>query len=499
MLTANVKLNPYNATGNGIADDRAAVQSAIDAVAAAGGGCVYFPKGIYLIGAEPGGGAIGGLQMKSNVLLQGEAPRAAVLKLANGTNRTLLYGPSNVNSLWGTGSTAGLQNWSALNIELDGNRANNSSGNGVWIYGLKPVVQNLFIGNIAENAWRTEYGDDAPLFSMEGSISNVYIDTCGKHGFWFSGPHDSVVTNLIVIDASQTTHNIYDSMRIEGVVASRFVNCHTWNRGTVTNRARYGLADLAGASDYLGCQFEGAFSANVYVEGPVTTFDACNFFAAANGINVLLRATQIVIRARLLAPLSGAPACKGIVLGQSGDWVAANDIDVYVAEQGAGAVDFTNSSGENSVRVRGFLPSGVPYVGTPQLSDDVDFYCSGAAGAAFKQFPGDERSTAGFTMLSETDGISAAGTTQGTATQLPDTSASHVTTVAANTGVRLPSNSTPGKLVYVHNSGANTLKIYPATGQQINNLAANAALSVTANKGVTFIYDASRWMASLSA
>ena len=169
-LNVNVKLNPYNAAGNGTTDDRAAIQAAIDAVATAGGGCVYFPKGIYLIGAEPGGGALGGLQLKSNVLLQGEAPRAAVLKLANGIDRTVLYGPSNVNSLWGSGSTAGLQNWCLYNIEIDGNSANNSTGNGIWIYGFKPVVENVFIGNVAENAWRTEWGDDAPLFAMEAAM-----------------------------------------------------------------------------------------------------------------------------------------------------------------------------------------------------------------------------------------------------------------------------------------------------------------------------------------
>jgi polygalacturonase len=58
-LNVNVKLNPYNASGNGVTDDRAAIQSAIDDVANAGGGCVYFPAGVYVIGTEPGGAGVG--------------------------------------------------------------------------------------------------------------------------------------------------------------------------------------------------------------------------------------------------------------------------------------------------------------------------------------------------------------------------------------------------------------------------------------------------------
>jgi hypothetical protein len=498
-LNVNVKLNPYRASGNGVTDDRAAIQAAINAVAAAGGGCVYFPAGVYIIGAEPGTGALGGLQMMGpHVLLQGEAPRASVLQLANSTNRYLLYGPSNVDSLWGTNSSAGIENWSLLNMEFNGNSANNTSGNGIWIYGWLPIVQNVFIRNIAQNAWRSEGGAGASTFSFEGAITNVKIDTCGQHGFWFGGPSDSVLTNIIVKDAGQSANNTYDAIHLDNS-ASRFYSAHSWHSGGVTNRTRYGLYDAIGGSTYVGCQFEGS-NTNVCVSGQRSIFSACQIFAAANGVNVLIRTTETIMRGISLGgALSGGPAVKGVVLGQSGDWVAANDIDIWVTDQNAGAVDFTNSSGTNSLRVRGFQPSGTAYVGSPNSTDDVDLITSGSSGATLRQTGGGEQYTSGFLALSESDGISAAGSSQGTATQLPNSSACQVTAVAAGTGVILPSNSMPGKIMYVHNSGANALLVYPASGQQINTLATNAPFTIGTNKGTLFIYNSSRWMACLSA
>lgn len=75
--------------------------------------------------------------------------------------------------------------------------------------------------------------------------------------------------------------------------------------------------------------------------------------------------------------------------------------------------------------------------------------------------------------------ISAAGTTQGTATLLFN-GINWVTIAAANSGVILyPGNLGTSQIVY--NAGANAVKVYPPTGAQINGLAVNAGHLLATN------------------
>lgn len=72
--------------------------------------------------------------------------------------------------------------------------------------------------------------------------------------------------------------------------------------------------------------------------------------------------------------------------------------------------------------------------------------------------------------------VSAAGSTQGTATAL-SSDLNVTTTVASNTGVVLPT-AVAGMVVVVVNKGANPLNLYPASGGQIDALGSNIALVI---------------------
>lgn len=93
--------------------------------------------------------------------------------------------------------------------------------------------------------------------------------------------------------------------------------------------------------------------------------------------------------------------------------------------------------------------------------------------------------TAASINLSTTTNISAAGTTQGTATALTSDN-NIVTTVSSGTGVVLPT-PVSGRIIYVKNSGANSLNVYPASGHSINALSANTPYVLTAGRLAGFL------------
>ena len=81
--------------------------------------------------------------------------------------------------------------------------------------------------------------------------------------------------------------------------------------------------------------------------------------------------------------------------------------------------------------------------------------------------------------------LTAAGTNQGTATVLTSM-CNVITTVAASSGVILPTPSFTGLRTVVNNKGANELSIYPAVGATIDNGAPNAAIFLLPNASITF-------------
>ena len=95
--------------------------------------------------------------------------------------------------------------------------------------------------------------------------------------------------------------------------------------------------------------------------------------------------------------------------------------------------------------------------------------------------------------------ISAAGTTQGTATELVNAD-NEVTTVAAGAGVILASNASAGDTQSVFNAGANALKVYPTSGARINALPLNGEMYLATNTGCIFkMVSTTRWFGVLSA
>lgn len=97
------------------------------------------------------------------------------------------------------------------------------------------------------------------------------------------------------------------------------------------------------------------------------------------------------------------------------------------------------------------------------------------------------------------NGLTATGTTNADALQLSAV-INQVSTTASGTGVILPPLE-PGASVFVMNSGANALLVYPGTGSQINALTATTqGFSVASGGRAQFIaFTSTKWGAILSA
>lgn len=94
--------------------------------------------------------------------------------------------------------------------------------------------------------------------------------------------------------------------------------------------------------------------------------------------------------------------------------------------------------------------------------------------------------------------LTAAGTTQGTATAI-NTSNTYISTAAASSGVILPALQ-QGDWGIIYNGGANTVKVYPPSGAAINQLGANNALLLATNTNcIFFCFSSTQWIAHLSA
>jgi hypothetical protein len=91
LARADYNVRDYGATGNGVHNDTASIQAAIDACDNAGGGTVFFPNGHYNEkGLVVGSLATSSKGHQSYVFLEGSAPHAAVLRYVGSTSGVAL-------------------------------------------------------------------------------------------------------------------------------------------------------------------------------------------------------------------------------------------------------------------------------------------------------------------------------------------------------------------------------------------------------------------------
>ncbi|WP_349617119.1 M10 family metallopeptidase C-terminal domain-containing protein [Azotobacter salinestris] len=184
----NVK--DFGALGDGVTDDRAAIQAAIDAAYASGGGTVHLPPGEYRVSAagEPSDGC---LLLRDGVYLAGAGMGETVVKLVDGST-------AKITGMVRSAFAEETNNFGMRDLTLDGNRANTT-------------------GKV--DGWFNGYAPGQPGVNTNVTIERVEVREMSGYGF---DPHEQTI-NLVLRD-SVAHHNGLDGFVADYQVGGIFEN-----------------------------------------------------------------------------------------------------------------------------------------------------------------------------------------------------------------------------------------------------------------------------------
>lgn len=259
---AQVNVLDYGAVGDGVADDTAAIQAAVNV-----GGTVWFPAGTYKISAPI-------TRSTTGLVLQGAGIDATIIVAAAGFTGASMF------TLGNKGGTAECRQISMRDILV------NCDGNadcGVELYGLRDgsTFENVYIWKIRKYGLRTGWtntGVGGPGTMNQGLLFNnvqVLGEDAGSvtDGAYYdlSGLYESTFINCKALGYDNAAHTNVDGWRIGGVAtagllnpdsqAVRLINCSVGNlygtgiRGVFFGNTFWSSADAMTCENVEGTTF----------------------------------------------------------------------------------------------------------------------------------------------------------------------------------------------------------------------------------------------------
>jgi hypothetical protein len=230
-LFFNVKDPTYGAVGNGASDDTAALQAAITAAGAAGGGIVFLPAGTYKISTP--------LTMSaSNVTLLGSGGQGCVIQPSGSfvgsqvillsadftsiRDLTIAYANTTYS---GNPVAAGIQITAARSVTLfnvnlyyiDGWAVQSSATNSIANYWCQMINVHTF--QCAQGIHII--GASGSSFNMAHTLTNCIVDQClNSDGLFIEDAHDVLCTNL----EGSCTAGTGNSLHIKGAAAAVYIS-----------------------------------------------------------------------------------------------------------------------------------------------------------------------------------------------------------------------------------------------------------------------------------
>ena len=253
----NVK--DFGAKGDGVTDDTQAIQSAIDTASEAGGGIVYFPRGIYLVS---------GITLKDFATLFGEGKITTTIKLIDGANQHVIQaGDFDINADGVPKATpVGCRSGGLKCLTIDGNKANQTEAkHGLAYYGIDLQLEEVEFRNAKGiNLYTESPGQTHSVVvgqNLQYSIRHIECHDGGSGNLFYNGQSDSTMVDIVCYetDGGPGSFNAKFGSKATGC---RVFGMHCW--GT----SEYGLINEGSTTHFIGCHIESASVAKVHMKVP---------------------------------------------------------------------------------------------------------------------------------------------------------------------------------------------------------------------------------------
>lgn len=172
----------YGAAGDGSTNDAAAIQEAIDAATAAGGGIVSFPPGIYSIQSA--------LVLKAGVVLEGAFGGIT----STSVNGSTIRAGANLTNMIESNLVTAVQQMGIQNLLIDGEKATHTVGTGINLLGRAIRILNVDVQEVS--------GDGIHFQESAGKawinwVMGCRINQCGGVGLHVECTDSRIIGNYI--------------------------------------------------------------------------------------------------------------------------------------------------------------------------------------------------------------------------------------------------------------------------------------------------------------